>query len=305
MRTSIVALATALCLCSALAACGGGGGGGAVPTTPAPTTTPTSTPTVAPSPSATPATTTLSNGTNTVAFPASNGVSASLSLSGSLGGVQTTVSAITSGAPAPQYKRMSSAPTIVAAWKITFSGSVQTIDLSSDPSFSVNGISSAMAALYAEMFDSSIPNLPPNWMTYDATTNSFVGANQKLALGDTYYLEIVSGSSGPPTPTPTATPTATPSAIQLSPTSLSFLDTSSTDTQTVSVSEAGYAGAFTVPTSCTNNGTTIATIAAGTAADTYTVTPTAAGNCTAIVSDALGNSTALAITVTTTTIGGQ
>jgi hypothetical protein len=83
------------------------------------------------------------------------------------------------------------------------------------------------------------------------------------------------------------------------------LDNSRNDTQTFSVSETGYSGAFTVPASCTSNGATVATIYAGTTPNTYVVTPVAAGACTAEIGDGNGNEATLSVGVTTTTIGGQ
>ena len=92
---------------------------------------------------------------------------------------------------------------------------------------------------------------------------------------------------------------ATPGTVAVAPSSLSFLGTSVADAQLVTVSEAGYTGAFTLRSSC-------ASIAAiNPSGNQYIVIPTAAGTCSAMFTDANGNNAILPIVVTVTTGGGQ
>jgi hypothetical protein len=148
------------------------------------------------------------------------------------------------------------------------------------------------------------------------------GAQVTLTAGQTYYFAFysvptppspspspsVSPSTSPsPSPSPSASPSAAPVQINLSPSSLSFLDTSANDTQTFTASEDGYAGAFSVQPNCmaSDGVTTVATIAQQGGTNTFVVTPVAAGTCFAGVYDANSNSAILNVSVTTTTVGGQ
>lgn len=109
------------------------------------------------------------------------------------------------------------------------------------------------------------------------------------------------GKAFPPgvtsTPTPTPSPAPTPSPPQARPTlipaMLSFAAPNA-PAQTVAVSESGYSGTFSVDgSSCAG----IATIALSTDSRTLTVTPSAAGSCTAVVHDTLGGSANLPIAI--------
>ena len=87
----------------------------------------------------------------------------------------------------------------------------------------------------------------------------------------------------------------------LSPSSLAFTATGASNAQTVAVTQGNYSGAFTASgTTCTG----IATISAATAAS-FSVTPVAAGSCTFTITGSGGQSAALTIGVTTTTVGGS
>jgi hypothetical protein len=113
-----------------------------------------------------------------------------------------------------------------------------------------------------------------------------------------------------PTPTPTApppTPTPTPTAkpvLVASPAAVNFGATTD-PAQTVTVTEAGYTGAFSQSNTCGSGSTAIAVVTATTGApgsQAYKVAPgTTAGVCTMTVSDGSGNSVAVPITLTTTT----
>lgn len=102
-----------------------------------------------------------------------------------------------------------------------------------------------------------------------------------------------------PTPRPAVTPVPTPTPSRLivvAPSQLSFLGTGSAHAVAVQASEAGYSGSFTA-SGCGG----IATVAARSAAE-FTVTPIAAGTCSARISDALGDTFVLPVTVTVTAV---
>src|ERR1700730_9315760 len=102
------------------------------------------------------------------------------------------------------------------------------------------------------------------------------------------------GATPTPTPTPTATPTPGPAPVVVpAPTSLAFTGLGAPSAGSVSVTEAGYAGAFSETDSCAG----IATVA--TASPTFTVTPVAVGTCSIKISDTAQHSVAVPVTVTT------
>ncbi len=90
--------------------------------------------------------------------------------------------------------------------------------------------------------------------------------------------------------------------IVLSASSLSFLSLGATNSQTVSASEGNYSGAFSASsTTCS----AIASIALQPGSTTvFVITPVGAGSCSFSVADTLGQSKPLAVSVTTTTVGG-
>jgi virginiamycin B lyase len=187
--------------------CGGGGGVSTTPVTSTPTAGPTSaSASVAPS------------STSALTVPASNGVSGTFSLvTGATWptGVSTTITSVTSGAPTPQSaQRKTLAATALATWKITFSGSTATANLSSAPTISFSGLTNP-SSVTVELFDSTAGG-SPSIFTYNATAGTFVatGTQFQVVLGDTFYLEIVSGSTlgASPSPSPSASPSASPSS---------------------------------------------------------------------------------------------
>jgi hypothetical protein len=108
-----------------------------------------------------------------------------------------------------------------------------------------------------------------------------------------------------PTETATAAPTASPSAVVLSPSTLSFAAIGSAYAQTVTASQSNYGGAFSVSgTTCTGYATITAT--SGTQ---FTITPTASRTsgtpCMVTIAGGSGQSAALTINITTTTVGGS
>jgi hypothetical protein len=104
-----------------------------------------------------------------------------------------------------------------------------------------------------------------------------------------------------PTATPTATPTPTPTPGNPVPTVTSMAFTQSGTTQTFTVTETNYNGAFTV----TSSDATIAAVSpgSGTSATTFTVTAgTNSGSATITMKDANGHTATFVATVTLTTI---
>jgi len=121
--------------------------------------------------------------------------------------------------------------------------------------------------------------------------NALSGAGVSISTdsgSSTLYVVASSGAiySSPITP-----------VIALSPSSVAFTVTGSANAQNVTPSETGYSGSFDLSSlNCSN----VATFPASTSG-TFAVTPVAAGTCNITVSDALGQSANLAVTVTTPT----
>ena len=88
--------------------------------------------------------------------------------------------------------------------------------------------------------------------------------------------------------------------IQLSPASVSLLGAGST--QTVAASEASYSGSFSISGSTCSGIASIALQSGSTT--TFVVTASTAGSCNFTISDTLGQSKNLPVSVTTTTIVG-
>jgi hypothetical protein len=102
----------------------------------------------------------------------------------------------------------------------------------------------------------------------------------------------VGGSTGAPHPAPTPTPSLSP--IVATPSSLTFAALGAAAAQTVTLSEAGYEGAFSLRTACT-----IVTPAVLTETS-YSITPLANGACTLTFFDANGQSINVPVTVSAT-----
>jgi hypothetical protein len=88
--------------------------------------------------------------------------------------------------------------------------------------------------------------------------------------------------------------------VVLSPASLAFTAVGSGVAQRVTVSQSGYSGAFTIPSTTCSGIATIAPVNA----TTFSVTPVAAGTCDAEISGAQAKSS-LPISATTTTVSGS
>jgi streptogramin lyase len=192
--------------------CGGSGTSSPVPGAGAPSTGVTASPN--PSPAATSGAV-APNSTNSLTTPATNGVMGTLSLvTGSTwpSGVSATITATSSGAPIAQSaQRKTLAAAATSTWKIAFSGSTATANLSVPPSVVFSGLANP-SSLIVELFDATA-GAPPLLFTYNVSTGAFVatGTQFQLPLGDTFYLEIVSGSTLGASPTPTASALASTS----------------------------------------------------------------------------------------------
>ncbi len=98
--------------------------------------------------------------------------------------------------------------------------------------------------------------------------------------------------------------TVTTSTLTISPTALQFATAPSAQTQSVTISETGYAGAFTY-TPCKQGSTTVATLSPASISGpsaTLTVTAQAVGNCTVMVSDSFGQSGTFTVGATSANI---
>lgn len=97
------------------------------------------------------------------------------------------------------------------------------------------------------------------------------------------------------TPSPTPIASAAPSTVTLKPSTLNFITTGSSASQTTAASETSYSGSFTASgTSCSG----IATISPSSSTSVFTVTPAGAGKCTFTVTGAPGQTATLSVTVT-------
>jgi hypothetical protein len=103
-------------------------------------------------------------------------------------------------------------------------------------------------------------------------------------------------SASPATTLPTTAPVA---PLVLAPKSLAFSASGANAAQTVSVSETGYAGAFTETDTCSGIASVSPADGSGPSA-TYTVTPLAAGTCTITIHDTNGQKSAVAVGITIT-----
>lgn len=318
MKATLLARsAAAIAALSIFAACGGGGGTSPTPSTPSSTATPTP----SPNPNSQSVSVPVGSSAANQQLPTVNGFSGSLQLPGATAASGTTISVTATttapgNLPALQVRRRnagsSTAPTAYFFESITPSANV-TFD--SIPGFTLTlpeTIPTAGQDFYIAIF---APGQTSWQMQADGpavvsgqtlTFPGIPGQTVTLNAGQTYWFAFYSiPSSAPPTSAP---PTTAPAAvIDLSPASLSFLDTNANDKQTVTASEDGYTGSFNAPASCVaSDGTTmVASIAPGSTANTFVVSPVAAGTCSATVTDSNNNSTTLNVSVTTTTVGGQ
>lgn len=109
-------------------------------------------------------------------------------------------------------------------------------------------------------------------------------------------LAACSGGGSAPGPAPT------PGPLAVTPAALTFLGPGPGQVQTVTASESWFSGPFSLGNGCSG----IATVAPHAGSTTsFDVTPNAAGTCTLTVSGAPGQTQPVAITITTTSVGGH
>jgi len=200
-----------------------------------------------------------------------------------------------SGVPAPallarqamQRDVLGANVTALAYFPMTVSA---TTAISSTPAFTVALPTAASGDCYIVVYDpTSVLGTgwnqvlgPVSCGTTDTFPSQSIAVPITLTAGVNYVFALITSGTVLPTPTPTPN-------IIASPTSLSF--TSSTPLP-VTVSEAGYTGAFTALSSAP----TVAT--ASVTGNTVTVTPVGGGTATITISDANNNSVQVPVSVT-------
>lgn len=287
---------------------GGGGGGGSVPVV-------TVTPTTAPQQQSAVQPVSIPNTGGPIPMPTVAGYSPTLTVpAGTTASVQAqTFTVLPTGVPALSIGRHTESfagnlfliLALTTTTPVTFA-SPPSISIVLPAGFSVAGVQFQLA-IFAPGTTAWQENLGPG--VYSASTNTvtYSGGSGTFTLptGTTYlaFYTIpvpVATPSTAPSSSPTTAPTSTPTPV-VSPSSLSFTATGSGNAQSVTVMEPGYSGTFTPGTNCS----AVATITAGPIANQFIVTPVAAGTCTATFADSSNNKGNLAITVTTTSVGGN
>lgn len=176
-------------------------------------------------------------------------------------------------------------------------------------SFAVSGaVDPTKGALYLALLDPTKTPLAyelavegPGVVTGSNVVFAAAQAPIVFAAGQSYVFALYQVRSGAPTPTPS--PTAPPAGVlSVNPSNVAIDGTGSANAQTVLVQEVGYTGGFNESDTCAPSSGTIATIGSNGASGpsaTFTATGVAAGTCTATFSDASGQHTSAAISVTT------
>lgn len=306
-------------LAIALASCGGGGGvpSGGVPQS-----------TASPTPSAPPSTASPGPTSESTTAPLSTSATTSVTLGG-VSGVQTIdnasvtlpqvsvasnasvtlTSAVPSGVPTPSIairsfttktrKTLGATATPLAYVSMTFSN---TVAVTSSPAFSVTFSAPLPGGnYYVAVFDPT-GTIGVGWQLLAGPVS---GGSSTLTFGATTYAPPVIFTSGVAyvfSVVSTASALTMPVPIQASPAALSFEGTGTYFAQSVALSQAGYAGAFTGNASLCAN---VATVTAGEPPGTFTVTPTSVGTCTMYFSNSNGTAIGVPITVTATQFVGQ
>jgi hypothetical protein len=159
----------------------------------------------------------------------------------------------------------------------------------------------------------TLTGLPPFTVTAGAPAIFAVYAATATSSPSPSATPTIAPTATPPaatpptaTPSPAASPSAAPGAVLLSVPNLAFTATGTASAQTFAASQANGSGTFTASTAATGSGSCagIATIAP-TTGSSFTVTPLAAGACTFTIAGGGGQSAALTIDVTSTTLGGS
>jgi hypothetical protein len=137
-----------------------------------------------------------------------------------------------------------------------------------------------------------------------AASLSAVARNAANATVASTTVPIAFSTTPAPTPTPSSTATASPSPIPTvaaNPASLSFLNTGGSFAQSISVTQSGYAGPFTATTS----GGATSAVSTSVSGNIITVTPQQPGTTNVIVTGGYGQSIAVPVSVTSTSVSVQ
>jgi len=133
---------------------------------------------------------------------------------------------------------------------------------------------------------------------WDPTQSGAAAPRQITSIPSAAAIAIAVTTFGLPPAPPGGSPN---SGIARSPNSFSFLATGAAYASALTVSESGYSGSFVAASANTG----IATVAPGSAARTFTVTPVNAGNTTVRVSDSSGGYADVPVAVTITALNAQ
>jgi hypothetical protein len=123
--------------------------------------------------------------------------------------------------------------------------------------------------------------------------------------GQSVNVPVTVSTTATPAPSPSASPSTSPSAapgfgpIVASPISFAFLGTGAPLAQTLTLSETGYAGAFSLRAGCTQAAVNQITNT------TFSIAPASFGSCTLSFGDANGQTIIVPVVVTVTNGGGQ
>ncbi len=119
--------------------------------------------------------------------------------------------------------------------------------------------------------------------------------------GQSVAVPVTVSAPATPAPSPSTTPTPTPglSPIVAAPISFAFLGTGAGLAQTLTLSEAGYAGPFSLKAGCAAVAATQSTLA------TFSIAPADAGSCSLTFGDANNQTILVPVTVTVTNGSGQ
>jgi hypothetical protein len=222
----------------------------------------------------------------TVSPSTANGPSATVTVTGVVNGTCTIAIADTYGQTASENVTVNLPPLVVTPSSLTLNGNTQ-------GSFTVSetGYAGTFSIGTCTQSSQTIATASPttaNGPSANITVTPVKGGSCTMAVSDT------NGQ------TTNETITVNVSALTISPTALQFATAPSAQTQSVTISETNYNGAFTY-TACKQGATTVATLTPASISGpsaTLTVASQAVGNCTVMVSDTLGQSGTFTVGVT-------
>jgi hypothetical protein len=288
-----------------LCGCGGGSSASSSISVPVSTATPvaTASPSPSPPPSSSASTTLSTTSTTSLAFsPVAGGMSSTLVMppASTTATLSMTFSASPPpSAPAIQGARRSpsdvGAPVTPLAYYTAQTSAAVTFGVA--PGASLTMSQTIAGSEYLVLFDPSNagagwnpiagPGTPPNGIPEGGNT-----APLTLQQGVTYDLALVSSQAAVFVPTPVT--------VDISP--LKFPGAGSAYAQTITVTQQGYTGPFTLAgSSCYG---IVSADTTSSSSGKFTITPVAAGTCSFTVTGR-GAQTTLPVSVTTVTVGGQ